>query len=163
MDQRQRRFIKDAYNKYAAQYARLVRILGAYRQQVRTEVRTSGSHPLTRTWCEPGRQPVIKSYGCQALVSTVVYRVLQWFPLETWSPSSPPMNDHIKTTIRTLYRSRLHVRFVRSKRVESDTLCRNQHGFERTKVMGYGAGFHFDHALTECETGMRRNPRRAAV
>ena len=50
---------------------------------VRAEVRTSGSHPLTRTWCEPGRRPVIKSHGCQALVSTLVSRVLQWFPLAT--------------------------------------------------------------------------------
>ncbi|SDT26224.1 hypothetical protein SAMN05216222_3652 [Pseudomonas prosekii] len=27
--------------------------------------------------------------------------------------------------------------FVRSERVKNDTLCRNQHGFERAKVMGY--------------------------
>lgn len=56
---------------------------GAYRQQVRAEVRTFGSHPLTRTWCEPGGQPVIKSYGCQALVSIVVYtkrRGSDWQP-----------------------------------------------------------------------------------
>ena len=56
---------------------------GAYWQQVRAWVRTSGSHPPTRTWCEPARQPVIKSYGYQALVSTVVSRVLPCFPLAT--------------------------------------------------------------------------------
>lgn len=49
----------------------------------------AGSHfwfaPSTRSWCEPGRRPVIKSYGCQALVSTVVStkrRRSDWQPLE---------------------------------------------------------------------------------
>ncbi len=80
-----------AHSNYADRYARLVRILGAYRQQVRTEVRTSGSHPLTRTRCEPGQRlphwlprEVTNASGCQALVSTVVSRLLQCFPLATW-------------------------------------------------------------------------------
>lgn len=57
-----------------SKYARLVRILGAYPQQVRT----SGSQPPRR---EPDRALVIKSYGFQALVSTVVSTVLQCFSL----------------------------------------------------------------------------------
>lgn len=72
-----------AHSKYAVRYARLVRIQGAYRQQVRT----SGSHPLTRTWCEPGQRlprEVTNVSGFQAMVSTVVSSVLQWFPLATW-------------------------------------------------------------------------------
>ena len=40
-------------------------------------------NPLREAGANLGSTPVIKSYGCQALVSTVVSTVLQWFPLAT--------------------------------------------------------------------------------
>ena len=117
--------------------------LGAYWQQVRT----SGSHPLMRTWCEPDGQPVIKIYGCQALVSTVVSRVLQWFPLVTCP-------DRGKTAGRDRVSRCARFGSAPARRVEFTSPCISQHA---------GAGDYFDHALTECETGVRRNPRPVGV
>jgi len=128
-----------------ANCALLLRILSAYRRLVRVEVRTSGSHPLTRTWCEPGRQPVIKSCGCQALVSTVVSRVLQWFPLATWP--GPNQTHGTSSTGR-------RARSAPALSVEFNSPCRSQHA---------GADYYFDHTLTECETGIRPKPRRVGV
>ena len=65
-----------AHIKYAAQYARLVRTLGVYRQQVRTEVRT-----LLR---EPGANPASgdhAGYHGKLPMRAVARR---WFPL--WFP-----------------------------------------------------------------------------
>ena len=50
-------------------------------------------------------------------------------------------------------------------RVEIDTVCRNQHGKIAARRLGMPStgDRHFDHALTECKTGVRRNPGRAGV
>ncbi|AZE70474.1 hypothetical protein C4K00_0212 [Pseudomonas synxantha] len=126
-----------AHRKYAAQYARLVRIW------VRTGSRFA---LLVRTLLrEPGRQPVIKIYGCQALVSTVVSRVLQWFPLATWP--GPDQTHGAGSTGR-------RARPAPALSVEFNTPCRSQHA---------GAGIYFDHSLTVCETGIRPKPRRVGV
>lgn len=44
--------------RYAARYASLVRIPACVPGEFAPMVRTSGSQPLTRGWCEPGRLPV---------------------------------------------------------------------------------------------------------
>ncbi len=118
----------------------------------RQQVRTSGSHPLTRAWCEPSQwlprwltREVTNPSGCHAMVSTVVSRVLQWFPLET--RPGPDKTHGAGSTGR-------RARSAPALSVEFNSPCRSQHA---------GAGIYFDHTLTECETGVRRNPGRAGV
>jgi hypothetical protein len=126
-----------AHRNYAARYARLVRI------RVRTGCRFA---PLVRTLLrEPGRPPVIKSYGCPALVSTVVSSVSLWFPLATLP--GPDQTHGSGSTGR-------RARSAPVLSVEFNTPCRSQHS---------GAGYYFDHALTGCKTGVRRNPSRVGV
>jgi hypothetical protein len=63
-------------------------LVDACRPQVRTEVRTSSSHPFTRSLCELGQRlprKVTSAVGCRLLVSTEIRRTLQWFPLATTS------------------------------------------------------------------------------
>ena len=77
--------------------------------EVRSQVRAAGTHPgagagLVRTvgshyrfatpMREPGGLPVIKSYGFQVGVSTVVSRVLQ-----ASGGHHAEVNDHMKTTM----------------------------------------------------------------
>lgn len=75
--------------RYAARYALLVRtlVLG----QFAPVVRAIGSQPLCANL---GGLPVIKSYGFQAGVSTVVSRVLQ-----ASGGHHAAVNDHMKTTM----------------------------------------------------------------
>lgn len=80
-------------------------------------VRTGGSHYRFATpMREPGGLPVIKSYGFQVGVSTVVSRVLQ-----ASGGHHAAVNDHMKTTMLPISG------FIRLQRVGGDTLCRNQH------------------------------------
>jgi len=77
--------------RYAARYALLVRTLALVLGQFAPVVRTTGSQPL---YANLGALPVIKSYGFQVEVSTVVSTVSQ-------VPGDPhaAVNGHMKTTI----------------------------------------------------------------
>lgn len=68
----------------AARYALLVRILALALRQFAPVVRTHVRNPIARTFrANLGDLPVIKSYGFQVEVSTVVSTVLQCFLLAT--------------------------------------------------------------------------------
>lgn len=70
--------------QYAARYALLVRILALALRQFAPVVRTQVRNPIARTFrANLGDLPVIKSYGFQVEVSTVVSTVLQCFLLAT--------------------------------------------------------------------------------
>lgn len=77
--------------RYAARYALLVRTLALVLGQFAPVVRTTGSQPLCANL---GGLPVIKSYGFQVEVSTVVSTVLQ-------VPGDPhaAVNGQMKTTM----------------------------------------------------------------
>jgi len=97
-----------AHRKYAIQYAGLVRI------RVRTGSRFALRFATTyaRTWCEPSQRlprwlprKVTNASSCQALVSTVVSRVLQWFPLATRSIAEQSQGGGA-TSLQALHKSR---------------------------------------------------------
>ena len=89
-------------------YARLIRI------RVRTGSRFALRFATTyaRTWCEPSQRlprwlprKVTNASSCQALVSTVVSRVLQWFPLATRSVDEQSQGGGA-TSLQALHKSR---------------------------------------------------------
>lgn len=89
--------------RYAARYALLVRTLALVLGQFAPVVRTTGSQPLCANL---GGLPVIKSYGFQVVVSTVVSTVFRM----SGEPHAA-VNDQSKTTMlaaqRQLIRSQV--------------------------------------------------------
>lgn len=65
----------------------------------------------------------------------MVSRVLQWFPLATWPDAKNSLMRGVVGLAVPLEKAT--PKTDRFQRVENDILCRNQHGCERAKVMGY--------------------------
>ena len=127
---------------YAGWYAPLVRIAeGAAAASSHLWFAPSYAN-LVRTQPAATRLVTTESYQCEQLPGAGFHCGLQGFAV---------------VSTGNLARSRQNPRRARSApalSVEFNSPCRSQHA---------GAGIYFDHTLTECETGVRRNPGRAGV
>lgn len=111
-------------------------------------VRTPGSQPPMRelrtwvAWSVVTRSVTTKSNHFAWLPAVGFHCGFQRFAVfSTGNPVRPRQNPR-------------RARSAPALSVEFNSPCRSQHA---------GAGIYFDHTLTECETGVRRNPGRAGV